>query len=279
VLPNLSEVLKLLGFTTPFVYAAAIFGLFNWLDKKASGAAKKAISDWIVRERPPTDNTPRWTIELFNWLYGERLFSARALLRTVLYSLGVQTLLLYDVIFDFVQILFEEKTWRTFLLPVIGANVISNYISLFVIRRCLRVGSNRPVTSLAFGGVFGMLVGGLLWISGVLVGGVIWFSSLPEEFKNIVMIDAELGEMLPFVVPDVLLNRLAIAPLSVHLWLPIMALSLVASKALVYVTQATQWAQWFLKQGRHHPFEALGYVAALIVFAVALVFSRLGSFL
>jgi hypothetical protein len=43
----LSEVLKLMGFTTPFVYAAAVYGLFHYLDKKASGAAKKAISGWL----------------------------------------------------------------------------------------------------------------------------------------------------------------------------------------------------------------------------------------
>jgi hypothetical protein len=68
---------------------------------------------------------------------------------------------------------------------------------------------------------------------------------------------------------------MAIAPLSVHLWLPIMALSLLASKVLVYVTQATRWTQWCIKQGRNHPFEALGYLAALMVFLGTVLFQQI----
>jgi hypothetical protein len=33
----LTEMLKLLGFTTPFIYAVTTYGFFHWLDKKASG--------------------------------------------------------------------------------------------------------------------------------------------------------------------------------------------------------------------------------------------------
>jgi hypothetical protein len=43
----LSEILKLTGFTTPFVYAAAVYGFFHYVDKKASAQAKKAISAWL----------------------------------------------------------------------------------------------------------------------------------------------------------------------------------------------------------------------------------------
>jgi hypothetical protein len=131
------------------------------------------------------------------------------------------------------------------------------------------------VTSLVVGGIAGMLVGGLLLFTGLGIGMAIWFSSLSEREQDIVIIFLEMGTMLPFVVPEVLLDRLAIAPISVHLWLPIMALSLVASKVLIYVTQATQWTQWFIKQGRDHPFDALGYVAALIVFVGTLVFQQI----
>jgi hypothetical protein len=41
------EALKLLGLSTPFIYAAATYGFFHFLDKKASGQAKKAISEWL----------------------------------------------------------------------------------------------------------------------------------------------------------------------------------------------------------------------------------------
>jgi hypothetical protein len=41
-----SEALKLLGFSTPFIYALATYGLFHYLDRKASAKAKQAISGW-----------------------------------------------------------------------------------------------------------------------------------------------------------------------------------------------------------------------------------------
>jgi hypothetical protein len=37
------------------------------------------------------------------------------------------------------------------------------------------------------------------------------------------------------------------------------------------LSQATLWMQWFIKQGRHHPLDAVGYVAAVIVFVTTSV--------
>jgi hypothetical protein len=42
----LTELFKLLGLSTPLAYAAAVYGFFHFLDKKASGAAKQAMSNW-----------------------------------------------------------------------------------------------------------------------------------------------------------------------------------------------------------------------------------------
>jgi hypothetical protein len=41
---KLLEAAKLLGFSTPFVYASATYGLFHYLDNSASEEAKQAIS-------------------------------------------------------------------------------------------------------------------------------------------------------------------------------------------------------------------------------------------
>jgi hypothetical protein len=43
----LTEALKLLGLATPFVYAAATFGLFHYFDEKISDEAKRAVSAWL----------------------------------------------------------------------------------------------------------------------------------------------------------------------------------------------------------------------------------------
>ena len=60
----------------------------------------------------------------------------------------------------------------------------------------------------------------------------------------------------------------------VYLWLPLLALAAGAAKTLNYFRLAVGWAQWFLKQGQNHPLEAIGYVAAIIVFTATVV-SRL----
>ena len=41
---TMAELLKLLGFTTPLIYAAAAYGLFHWLDENASDEAKTVLA-------------------------------------------------------------------------------------------------------------------------------------------------------------------------------------------------------------------------------------------
>jgi hypothetical protein len=66
--------------------------------------------------------------------------------------------------------------------------------------------------------------------------------------------------------------------LLVHLWLPLFAISVVLLKGLNYFLLAAKTAQWFLKRGKDHPLEAVGFVAAPLVFigatAVQLLVSR-----
>jgi hypothetical protein len=64
-------------------------------------------------------------------------------------------------------------------------------------------------------------------------------------------------------------GALNIAALLVHLWLPFFALCVGLLKGLNYFQLATKGAQWFLKQGRLHPLDALGFVAAPLVFLIA----------
>ena len=40
----MEELLKLLGFTTPLIYAGPAYALFHWLDEKASDEAKAALA-------------------------------------------------------------------------------------------------------------------------------------------------------------------------------------------------------------------------------------------
>jgi hypothetical protein len=93
----LTEALKVLGFTTPLIYAAATYGVFHWLDKKASGQAKRAISGWLQSgqyDRVAFSNT---TIELFDRIYTRQLLSWQAFLRSALITICVTIILQYEL--------------------------------------------------------------------------------------------------------------------------------------------------------------------------------------
>jgi hypothetical protein len=54
--------------------------------------------------------------------------------------------------------------------------------------------------------------------------------------------------------------------LAVHLWLPILALCIALLKALNLFRIGIGKAQWFFKDGKDHPLDAIGYIAAALVF-------------
>jgi hypothetical protein len=77
----LTEVLKLLGFTTPFVYAAATYGVFHWLDKKASGPAKKALTARLQSQPPNKETLANYALEVFDGIYSKPLWHVTAFSR------------------------------------------------------------------------------------------------------------------------------------------------------------------------------------------------------
>jgi hypothetical protein len=58
----------------------------------------------------------------------------------------------------------------------------------------------------------------------------------------------------------------------VYLWLPLFALSMMLAKSLNHLRIAVGGAQWFFKRGKDHPIEAIGYVAAIIVFVLSAIY-------
>ncbi len=92
----LAEVLKALGFTTPFIYAAATYGLFHLADKKASGQAKRAISGWLEPKEYDKAAVSAAIIEMFDRVYTRPLLSWRALFRSALITFAVTLIVLRE---------------------------------------------------------------------------------------------------------------------------------------------------------------------------------------
>jgi hypothetical protein len=77
---------KILGISAPLSAATAVYFIFKFLDKKASGAATRAIAAWIVGSKYEEIDLKIAIIRSFESLYGPRILSFKTLFRSVVYS-------------------------------------------------------------------------------------------------------------------------------------------------------------------------------------------------
>jgi len=113
-----------------------------------------------------------------------------------------------------------------------------------------------PAIGIAVVGILDFLSGLVLAAIDIyIVDPLFGLSLLPEDFVEQVR---QLGSHV--------LAILNLAGLIVHLWLPFFALCLVVLKRLNYILLAVNRVQWFLEGGKDHPLDALGLVAAPLVF-------------
>jgi hypothetical protein len=263
-MPSWAEVLKVLGFSTPFVYAAAAYGLFHWLDKKASGQAKRAISGWFKYPNYDQLAVAGAIVEVFDRIYTFPLFALRAFVRSALITLLVTVAYIVQTGFAGALAFFVFDPWsRMIVLGGLLANVLSDFISLFLIRRWLRLGSSRPLLAI----ITGPLVGGaviLALYSALCLAAVYWTQvdviGWQLRLPSAVLVFPTAIVLLPVLV-------LCVPPaLLVHLWLLLFGAGVIVCKLVNAIRSLAARMQWFLKQGQHHPFQAVGLVASAIVF-------------
>jgi hypothetical protein len=159
----------------------------------------------------------------------------------------------------------------------IGSVILTDYVSLFFVRRFPEFAQRYPICAALFSSVVGLVL--------VAIGMFIWtFIGLLAESPN--MHDLEFVGFLPRgaiikllqLAPSVSAKYFGSHPLSstmtsaliIHLWLPLFALSSLAVKLTFRIFRAVEKAQWFLKQGDAHPLKAIGIVATIIVFGSAM---------
>jgi hypothetical protein len=271
--------------STPFIYATATFGFFHYLDKQVSDEAKKAISGWLQPREYDKAAVAHAMVEIFDGLYTQPLLGWRAFLRSACIKLIIMTIFLYEIGFLGQMLHFLEAshrmrsatlwefviyTYTFFISMLLVTNLACDYVSLFVVRRWLIIAGARPFIAL---------------LTGPLVGAVIILFLFYLRFKAWYLIQDgvrylyfNLDELwgvvtavflAPFTSHPDPLNLAVLPALAVHLWLPLLALCIVLLKALNWLRIAVGKAQWFFKEGKEHPLDAIGYVAATLVFAQA----------
>jgi hypothetical protein len=256
------DLIKQLGFLTPFVYAAGTYGFFHYLDKQASAQAKTAISGWFKPLEYDRAAVAAATVEIFDRLYTRPLLGWRAALRSALFTVVLTAIFVYEVAPSAPT--FVEDRYRGitlyFLIVSLLTYIVSDYISLFIVRRFLLVGSNRPLISLVGGSLLGTCVVGLFAI--VRIGAVmiwVWLSL----GRPVITVHAWTFLIVFFGVDSLFISLPALA---VHLWLPVFAFGILCVTGLNYLFLAIGGMQWFLKRGNDHPLDAVGYVLGFLVF-------------
>ncbi|WP_454652021.1 hypothetical protein [Bradyrhizobium liaoningense] len=240
----MGELLKLLGFATPLIYATAAYGLFHWLDENASDEAKAALARTMSLYK--TEKVAPALVEIFDQIYTYPLLSWRAFSRSFLFTTAISLIFMFE--FRESPIFPIDSFPLDFVLRMLAFNVCTDYLALFVVRRVLLRSGTRPVVGLAFGAVSGAAI-----VIAAHFLRSLWVTTFGSGYVNLVIaLIVFAGWSLPALV--------------VFVWLPLLALGIVVARLTPPAAWVVGKAQWFLKDGKEHPLKAIGYVAAVVVF-------------
>jgi hypothetical protein len=224
------------------------------------------ISGWLTPLGYGKDAIGAALLEVFDNLYTRPLFGWRAFLRSALFTIAISTVFLLEFYSDLVIPGRSEgvdsygSLWRNIFFPLLVTNIISDYASLFVVRRMLIVGRRTPLLALLLSPLMGMVVIlSLFYVRDFLLDH---FSLFTANLRSNII-----TWLMSFFSDRILMSRNIVLPaLLVHLWLRLFAACIVLMKVLDGLLWTTARAQWFLKRGKDHPLDAIGYVAATLVF-------------
>jgi hypothetical protein len=153
------------------------------------------------------------------------------------------------------------RQWLEFFLY----NITTDYVSLFLIRFWLQAAGERPLFALCVGALLGFATVFAVYI----VIDVVTFSLKTWTFHPVYFIQ-DVINWYDFIRTRGGVNRVFFSSaLVVHSWLLLFAFGVVVVQLLNYFRSATRGVTWFLKRGREHPLEAVGFVGPMAVFLVA----------
>ncbi|WP_426612490.1 hypothetical protein [Bradyrhizobium sp. McL0616] len=261
---TMGELLKLLGFTTPLIYATAAYGLFHWLDENASDEAKAALARTMRFKDYKDQQVASALVEVFDRIYTYPLLRWRAFGRSLLFTTVVSVVFVLET-----TTLHDLSLW---IWPLLF-NFFTDYLSLFVIRTLLIRSGTKPVIGLVLGAVSGVAIviaANFLRIFVFLLFGAVCFRTgvlRVECFSSVSFAEiVDLSSLMPFARLSYRYLHWIWPALAVFIWLPLFALGIVTARLLTPLAWMVGKTQWFLKEGKEHPLKAIGYVAAAVVF-------------
>jgi hypothetical protein len=248
---------------SPVGSAAVTYGVFRVLDRDASKPAKTAVSSWIENTEYDYSDLRRALVGTFDRIYSSPLLRPKAFLRSFVISA-------FSV---YVAVVFAENNGAFFnpvfmawllITPVhaqavlLHSVIVSDYISLFVIRYWLNRLGHRLLTGLV----------------GAALIGIIIVISIMASFAMLECFMVGCNALQAWTLFQVEWyeysgSRSVIVGFIVYAWLILFALGAVVLRSFNTLLRVLRLAHWF--HGRGHPLRAIGYVAATIVFVVVAI--------
>jgi hypothetical protein len=269
---GLSKLVELLDLSTPLAVAIAVYGIFHFLEKRTSKEAKAALTAWL--HQPPhfgSREVADFVLEAFDRLFTRPLLGWRAVGRSAAWTVVVSAIVLWELLpIDYLR---AWEFWAIKFGPQLAANLVSDYLSLFIVRKWLQVAGSRPLVALLGAPVFGAVIV-------FLANSVIHVLLTYLFFTNLNLIESTVQVFNYWTKHIGFLGwRIELASLltgmAIHFWLLFFAMGLILNRLVWWILWLSGRTQWFWERGKERPFDAVGWVVAPIVFGFGCIFHYL----
>jgi|ERR1700733_657393 len=267
------KLFDLIGLGLPFGLAAATYAVFAGLDSNASDEATKVISSWLHGRSHNKPDLGNLIIKAFDRLYTSPLLTFKAFRRSATISITIWVLAFLIPssvrLFPLLRQFADSIGWINFVIPYLTLSIVilvmTDYGSLFFVRRFLNLARAHPMSASILSSIVGVIVVTISYIGSFEIVSLLMVLTASQPGTTLAPFWTFLSSIAPFLF--------AIMPAAfiIHLWLPLFALASLAVKFIFLIFRAVEWAQWFLKQGDAHPLKAIGIVATIIVFGSAML--------
>jgi hypothetical protein len=210
-------------------YAAAVYGLFVFFERNASPAAKRTVSDWLKGEPYTKEHISNIAVYVFDRLYTYPLLGWRPIARTAIIS----TVLFAIIVYTNMPVLWLFfRRWWLDLGPHwafwLSKNILSDYLSLFVVRQWLLIGAKRPLLALTTGPIVGALVVCTVY----LILDVARFSLFESGTFEWIYFYEDIQQYIGFFRGHTANSVFTIPAFLIHLWLPLFAAGVVVAQGI-----------------------------------------------
>jgi hypothetical protein len=282
----------------PAISAAAIFGVFEFAEKVVSKPAKTALTDHLkALQVQDAVVLPVGARALFNRVFGDRQFTFKCLVRSIIFSIlaiGLISLISFPNRRSLGDLILVDQFTRTYFFIWVPISLIPDYLNLYKTRIVTNILEKQNglsiwglLLTICCDFIFGVVL--FLIFSRLAVAAAISLSrSGSFDLSSISFVVSFFINTFSVILdPLVWFNYLTLKELEAPLlyagmlasvWLWIYIFSLIGVRVILRSSRFLQAARWALDI-EEHPLRSVGVVAAALVFVLVGLISGLKQLL